>query len=313
LEPIGAGRFQFSSSDGDTIADDIAEGAGAELDSGFFPLDDQNGVGSTQMCNMWPYWVNFPGCSGDQWNPDANDGNGGMENYDGMEHDFYFTSEVRYLFKYVGGEKLEFYGDDDVFVYINGKLTLDLGAPHERLLGDVVLSDTNAVATVYEADGDETVTQVPMMLTPGNTYEIAVFHADRHPRESNYQLTLQGFSTTHSECLPDCGDGTPTTGEECDDGPDNNNATYGGCTTECKFGPFCGDGVPDTEGGFEECDNGRDNTATYNTPGGCTPACLWAPFCGDGKIDANFGEQCDQGDMNAPGGSCTDKCEIGVK
>src|SRR5690606_10871494 len=115
------GQFQFSSSDGETIADDIADGG--PLTSGFFPLDDQNGAGSERLCNMWPYWPNgvidFPGCSGPQWNPDANSGEGGMEEFDGEEHNFYFTSEVRYLFKYVGGEKLEFFGDDDVFVYIN--------------------------------------------------------------------------------------------------------------------------------------------------------------------------------------------------
>lgn len=308
LQPVGGGSYQFSSSDGDTIVDDLEEGEGATLDSGFFPLDGEAGTGSTKMCNMWPYWTptEFPGCEGGQWNPDVEN----WEEYEGVEHNFYFTSEVRYLFKFAGGEKLEFFGDDDVFVFINGQLTLDLGAPHERLRGDVVLSDTNAVATVYEADGDEKVTQVPMSLVPGNTYEIAVFHADRHPRESNYQLTLQGFSTTQSECVPFCGDGVATVGEECDDGPANADGVYGGCTTDCKFGPFCGDGIVDE--GEETCDAGRDNKAQYGQVGGCTSACTLAHYCGDGLIDGAFGEECDQAEGNG-GGLCSATCEIGTK
>ncbi len=47
----------------------------------------------------------------------------------------------------------------------------------------------------------------PLNLTPGQIYEIAVFHADRHPTESNYQLTLSGFTTNRSNCQPRCGDG----------------------------------------------------------------------------------------------------------
>lgn len=314
LQPIGGGRFQFSSSEGETITDDIEEGAGATLDSGFFPLDAQTDVGGEQMCNMWPYWPNgvidFPGCEGDQWNPDANDGNGGMEAYEGVEHNFYFTSEVRYLFKYVGGETLEFYGDDDVFVYINGQLTLDLGAPHERLRGSVTLEEGAAVATVYRADGDTTITQVPMDLVAGSTYEIAVFHADRHPRESNYQLTLQGFSTTRSECVPACGDGVATTGEECDDGPNNQDGVYGACTTACMFGPFCGDGNVDTPD--EECDTGRENKAQYGDIGGCTATCTVAHYCGDGLVDVAQGEQCDLGENNG-NATCSSDCLLGVK
>ena len=93
----------------------------------------------------------------------------------------------------------------------------------------------------------------------GRTYEIAVFGADRHPTESNYQLTLSGFATQKSNCMPRCGDGRQTGAEECDCGDmastmstdpscggKINDGSYGGCTTTCKYGPYCGDGVPDT-------------------------------------------------------------------
>ena len=113
----------------------------------------------------------------------------GSTNYvQGVERNFYFTTEARYLFVYDGGTStLSFYGDDDIWVFVNGMLALDLGGTHERLSGSVTISA--ATAGTYG-------------LTPGNIYEIAVFHAERSPRDSNYQLTLSRFSTALSACQP---------------------------------------------------------------------------------------------------------------
>jgi fibro-slime domain-containing protein len=229
---------------------------------------------------------------------------GGTGTLAGMPRNFYFTTEARYLFRYTGPSQLAFYGDDDVWVFVNGRLALDLGAPHERLQGMVTVDTTYG-------------------LEVGRTYEIAVFHADRHPRESNYQLTLSNFETTRSVCEPRCGDEITTLTEECDDGDAatdtdgivNTDGVYGGCDTQCHFGPFCGDGVvfdginPATNLPYEQCDRGLENIATYGTIDGCSPSCQITPACGDGIIDSAFGETCDDGPSNGMmGSSCTNAC-----
>jgi fibro-slime domain-containing protein len=357
-------QYQFSSSTGRTVYEDLhdiftmtaiparaaqspvfADSPANALSSGFFPLEAATGAHAGKMCNLWPYWpatLTTANCVaqagnpiGQQWDPQGSynrpmAGTGGpVTPVTGVPRNFYFTSEVRYLFKYAGNESLAFYGDDDVWVFINGKLVLDLGAPHERLQGTVTLSAAGAAWTIQT---QTVVMGVPTPMTiamgtvanlgleVGRTYEIVVFHADRHPRESNYQLTLQGFQTTRSVCEPRCGDAIRTGGEECDcgdamtaapgecGGMNNTDGVYGGCTTMCKYGPFCGDRNVDMP--IEQCDNGAENGAPYGMKGACTSGCLLAPYCGDSIIDPPF-EECDKGEgMNgATGSDCDATCK----
>jgi fibro-slime domain-containing protein len=163
----------------------------------------------------------------------------GWGDYAGHGHNFHFTSELRYYFTFQGDEVLDFRGDDDVWVFVNGKLAVDLGGLHPPTAGSVKL-DTATAATLG--------------LVKGGMYELDLFQAERHTEGSNYKLTLRGFEKARTTCAPICGDGIKTKNEACDDG--KNTGGYGKCAPGCVLGPRCGDGVVQAAQG-EQCDDGN--------------------------------------------------------
>jgi fibro-slime domain-containing protein len=270
----------------------------------FFPVDGDPFTPASELmyAQIPPYYD-----AGKTWPHDV-DANG-----KDILHNFSFTSEVRYWFPFDSSKSytLDFVGDDDVWVFINGKLAVDLGGVHTPIDGSIVIGSNgsgNTTVTAFDANGAPTTpikSTASLGLQNGKVYEIAVFQAERQSTGSSYKLTLSGFNAAPTSCVPTCGDGVVVADEECDCGdgsvkvPDrcpgkNDDNTYGGCTTKCTWGTFCGDGIVN---GLEECDSGKDNGATYGE-GGCSIGCTKPHFCGDGHADTDRGEECDLGTNN---------------
>ena len=88
------------------------------------------------------------------------------------EHNYHFTLEIHTRFKYKGGEVFRFTGDDDLFVFVNGRLALDLGGVHGEISGEIDFDD----------QADE------LGITPEHNYTLDFFFAERHTTESNFRI-----------------------------------------------------------------------------------------------------------------------------
>jgi fibro-slime domain-containing protein len=91
---------------------------------------------------------------------------------DGKQHNFGFTTEVHTTFKYNGGEQFTFIGDDDLWVFINKKLAIDLGGLHPMRSHTV---DLDAAA------GE-------LGIAKGKVYPLELFHAERHTTASTFHV-----------------------------------------------------------------------------------------------------------------------------
>ena len=86
----------------------------------------------------------------------------------GRPHNYHFTLELHSTFTYQPGQTFAFTGDDDLFVFIDDTLVLDLGGVHAAQSGSVNLD--------------------ALGLTAGQDYAFDLFFAERHTTQSNFKM-----------------------------------------------------------------------------------------------------------------------------
>ncbi|HMA65319.1 MAG TPA: fibro-slime domain-containing protein, partial [Chitinispirillaceae bacterium] len=125
---------------------------------------------------------------GNEWNHEKGNNDQPLN----VDHNYSFTMELHYKFVKSPGMTFSFSGDDDVWVYLNKQLQIDLGGIHQEQVQSFSVDNISG-------------------LQNGKSYELDFFYAERHSAESHIKITTNIiFSPSNLRIYKN--PGTPNTG-----------------------------------------------------------------------------------------------------
>lgn len=141
-------------------------------------------------------------------------------------HNYHFTAHLNFATKIAadGSELFEFSGDDDVWVFLNGKLVLDIGGLHEKLNGWFRINTDGTISTYVQNVNDpapraslgepsndfnsyvgpfndlirttfqDKYETIDAGIKPGDVVNLDFFYAERSTTESNTKITISNMN-----------------------------------------------------------------------------------------------------------------------
>jgi fibro-slime domain-containing protein len=89
---------------------------------------------------------------------------------EGYPHNYHFTFELHAVFVYKAGDTFRFRGDDDLWLYVNDQLIVDLGGVHGAEQAAISLDQRG--------------------LVPGDEYKFDLFYNERHTVASEIEIQM---------------------------------------------------------------------------------------------------------------------------
>ncbi|GMB10390.1 MAG: fibro-slime domain-containing protein [Candidatus Improbicoccus devescovinae] len=138
-------------------------------------------------------------------------------------HNFHFTMQASMDFIAKGGEKFKFVGDDDVWIFMNGHLVVDLGGVHEKLTGYFQINDNMTLTSIIEKNTSEGAQVANDIIKNYSAAELGLglnkpvrldfFYAERNTNLADFYIETTIIPTieldiTKSARINEAGDGT---------------------------------------------------------------------------------------------------------